>query len=123
MIEQQQIPTLSAGAMEGLLLLEAGPPYCTTPRAAFQKRQWQHIPVHLPGESHGWRSLVGYSSWGRKESDRTEGLHFHFHFQLKGGVADNIRTCTPLISSRVSFLMSSSGAFCLALGGLCYGEY
>ena len=87
------------------------------------RRKWQPTPVHLPGESHGWRSLVGYSSWGRKESDRTEGLHFHFHFQLKGGVADNIRTCTPLISSRVSFLMSSSGAFCLALGGLCYGEY
>ena len=24
-------------------------------------------------------SLVGYSPWGRKESDTTEGLHFHFH--------------------------------------------
>ena len=28
--------------------------------------------VLLPGESHGQRSLVGYSPWGRKESDRTE---------------------------------------------------
>ena len=27
-------------------------------------------------KSHGWRSLVGYSPWGRKESDMTEGLHF-----------------------------------------------
>ena len=26
----------------------------------------------LPGESHGWRSLEGYSPWGRKESDTTE---------------------------------------------------
>ena len=26
----------------------------------------------LPGESHGWRSLVGYSPWGHKESDTTE---------------------------------------------------
>ena len=26
----------------------------------------------LPGESHGERSLVGYSPWGRKESDTTE---------------------------------------------------
>ena len=26
----------------------------------------------LPGESHGQRSLVGYSSWGPKESDTTE---------------------------------------------------
>ena len=26
----------------------------------------------LPGESHGQRSLVGYSPWGHKESDMTE---------------------------------------------------
>ena len=25
---------------------------------------------------HGWRSLVGYSPWGRKESDMTEQLHW-----------------------------------------------
>ena len=30
----------------------------------------------LPGKSHGPRSLVGYSPWGRKESDTTERLHF-----------------------------------------------
>ena len=30
----------------------------------------------LPGKSHGWRSLVGYHPWGRKESDTTEQLHF-----------------------------------------------
>ena len=29
-------------------------------------------PVSLPGESHGQSSLVGYSPWGRKESDTTE---------------------------------------------------
>ena len=28
--------------------------------------------VFLPGESHGQRSLVGYSAWGRKESGTTE---------------------------------------------------
>ena len=33
--------------------------------------------VLLPGESHGWRSLVGCSPWGREESDMTERLHFH----------------------------------------------
>ena len=33
-------------------------------------------PVLLPGKSHGWRSLVGYSPWGHKESDTTEWLHF-----------------------------------------------
>ena len=33
---------------------------------------WQPTPVFLPGESHGQRSLAGYSPWGRKKSDATE---------------------------------------------------
>ena len=36
------------------------------------RREWQPTPVFLPGESHGQRSLVGYSPWGCKESDTTE---------------------------------------------------
>ena len=36
---------------------------------------WQPTPVLLPGESHGGRSLVGYSPWGHKELDMTERLH------------------------------------------------
>ena len=43
------------------------------------RRKRQPTPVFLPGESHGQRSLVGYSPRGRKESDMTERLHFHFH--------------------------------------------
>ena len=46
--------------------------------AFFWRRQWHPTPVLLPGESHGWRSLVGCSPWGRYESDMTEQLHFHF---------------------------------------------
>ena len=30
----------------------------------FWRRKWQPTPVFLPGESHGQRSLVGYSPWG-----------------------------------------------------------
>ena len=40
-----------------------------------RSRKWQSTPVFLPGESHGQRSLGGYSPWGRKESDTTEQLH------------------------------------------------
>ena len=40
------------------------------------RRKWQPTPVLLPGKFHGQRSLVGYSPWGRKESDKTEQLHF-----------------------------------------------
>ena len=39
------------------------------------RRKRQPSPVFLPGESHGWRNLVGYSTWGHKESDTTERLH------------------------------------------------
>ena len=39
-----------------------------------RRRDWQPTPVFLPGESHGQRSLAGYSPWGRTESDRTERL-------------------------------------------------
>ena len=35
-------------------------------------RAWQPSPGFLPGESHGQRSLAGYSLWGHKESDTTE---------------------------------------------------
>ena len=41
------------------------------------RRKWQPTPVFLPGESHGWGSLVGYRPQGLKESDTTERLHFH----------------------------------------------
>ena len=30
------------------------------------RRKWQHTPVFLPGESHGQRSLAGYSPWDHK---------------------------------------------------------
>ena len=36
------------------------------------RRAWQTAPVFLPGESHGQRSLVGYSPSGCKELDTTE---------------------------------------------------
>ena len=39
------------------------------------RREWQPIPVFLPGKSHGQRSLVGYSPWGRKELDTTQLLN------------------------------------------------
>ena len=39
------------------------------------RREWQPAPVFLPGESHGQRSLAGYSPWGHKESDKIEQLN------------------------------------------------
>ena len=39
------------------------------------RRKWQPTSVSLPSESHGQRSLMGYSPRGRKESDTTERLN------------------------------------------------
>ena len=50
------------------------------------RRKWQPTPVFLPGESHGRRSLVGYSPWGHKESDMTSLSLSLFTFCHKGGV-------------------------------------
>ena len=36
------------------------------------RRKWQPTPVFLPGESQGWRSLVGCRLRGHTESDETE---------------------------------------------------
>ena len=47
---------------------------------------WLPTPVFLPEESHGQRSLVGYSPWGHKESHRTEQLstaHENFMYDYK----------------------------------------
>ena len=49
-----------------------------------RRRQWHPTLVLLPGKSHGWRSLVGCSPWGRYESDTTEGLLFHFSLSCIG---------------------------------------
>ena len=49
----------------------------TLSKVVFRRRQWHPTPVLVPGKSHGQRSLVGCSPWGRWESDTTERLHFH----------------------------------------------
>ena len=61
-----------------------------------QRRQWHPTPVLLPGKSHGWRSLVGCSPWGRYESDMTEWLHFHFSLSCIGEGNGNPLQCSCL---------------------------
>ena len=39
--------------------------------------EWQSSLIFLPVEAQGQRSLVGFSPWGHKESDRTEGTEQH----------------------------------------------
>ena len=51
------------------------------------RKKWQPTPVFLPGESHGQRSLVGYSPWGHR--DMTERLNSNKQQRLKGQAATN----------------------------------
>ena len=68
--------------------------------AQLWRRQWHPTPVLLPGKSHGRRSLVGCSPWGRKESDRTERLHFHFLLSCIGEGNGNPLQCSCLENPR-----------------------
>ena len=52
-----------------------------------RRRKWQPTPIVLPGESHGQRSLVGYSPQSCKESDTTE-VTEHEHCFVTPGSQD-----------------------------------
>jgi len=66
----------------------------------WRRRQWHPTPVLLPGKSQGRRSLVGCSPWGRKESDTTKRLHFHFLLSCIGEGNGNPLQCSCLESPR-----------------------
>ena len=64
------------------------------------RRQWHPTPVLLPGKSHGRRSLVGYSPWGRYQLDTTDQLHFHFSLLCIGEGNGNTLQCSCLENPR-----------------------
>ena len=68
------------------------------PDLPFEK--WHPTPVPLPGKSHGRRSLVGCSPWGREESDTTERLDFHYSLSCIGEGDSNPLQCSCLENPR-----------------------
>ena len=64
------------------------------------RRERLPTPVFWPGGFHGQRSLVGCSPWGRKESDMTEQLHFHFSLSCIGEGNGNPLQCSCLENPR-----------------------
>ena len=66
------------------------------------RRQWQSTPVLLPGKSHGQRSLVGYSPWGRRVGHNFT-FNFTFSFTSPGGgsvcPAKLLQSCPTLCDS------------------------
>ena len=72
--------------------------------------------VLLPGKSHGRRSLVGCSPWGRKESDTTERLPFHFSLSCIGKGNGNPLQCSCLENPR------DGGAWWAAIYGVAQSQ-
>ena len=70
------------------------------PQRHLRRRQWHPTTVLLPGKSHGRRSLVDYSPWGREESDMTERIHFHFSLSCIGEGNGNPLQCSCLENPR-----------------------
>ena len=64
------------------------------------RRKWHPTPLLWPGKSHGRRSLVGCSPWGREESDTTERLCFHFLVSCIGEGNGNPLQCSCLENPR-----------------------
>ena len=54
-----------------------------------RRRKWQPTPVFLPGESHGQRSLAGYSSWGYKSQTQLKRLNHQRKTTLDLAASDN----------------------------------
>ena len=75
------------------------------------RRQWQPTPVLLPGKSHGWRSLVGYSPWDSEKLDMTEWIHFHFSLSCIEGNGNPLQ-CSCLENPR------DRGAWWAAIDGV-----
>ena len=46
----------------------------------------EHEFEQVPGVGDGQGSLACYCPWGRKESDTTEQLHFHYREKTKAGI-------------------------------------
>ena len=59
-----------------------------------RRRRWHPTPVLLPRKSHGRRSLVGCSPWGRKELDTIERFHFQFSLSCIGEGNGNPLQCS-----------------------------
>ena len=82
----------------------------------WQRRQGDPTPVLLPGKSHGWRSLVGFSPWGCEDLDITERLRFHISLSCIGEGNENPLQCSCLENPR------NGGAWLAAVYGVTQSQ-
>ena len=79
-------------------------------------------PIFLPGEVHGQRSLVGYSVWGRKESDTTEAI-CHAHTQAGWLCACLILTVATLCGAPIASQFKIPGTMPTSISAVCILDY
>ena len=82
------------------------------------RRKWQATPVLFPGESHGQRSLAGYSPWGGSESGATECA---WAYALSCALTVNTSMWQPSVSSSCPFSLLCAVSDCpYLLDMLCF---
>ena len=86
-----------------------------TSKAKTEKAMAPHS-ITLAWKIHGWRSLEGCSPWGRKESETTERLHFHFSLSCIGEGNGNPLQCSCLENPR------DGEAWCAAVYGVAQSQ-
>ena len=72
------------------------------------------MATHSSGETHGQRSLVSYSPWGCKKSEKTEQItHTHTHRVMDFGLFSVINSAT------INTLIHVSWYFCVSFSKIC----
>ena len=100
--------------------MQRTPPSCQCRRLRFDpwvkkipwRMEWLPTPVFLLGELNEQRSLVGYSPWGLKESDMTEGLTLEFfplwQLALRFSLEKPLPQCANHLELQMAWLHPSS---------------
>ena len=93
------------------------------------RREWQPTPVFLPEESHGQRSLPGYSSWGHLKLDMTKQL-IHTHTCIPSPalfpelihLVQHLKLCSLCALKNLFLPLSSPFQFLSFLIFSCFGK-
>ena len=72
----------------------------------------------LENPSDGWRSLIGYSPWGLKESDPTERLHFHPLMFILSPFKEHFYCFQPILKEAAIYIHTQffNGSILFSLG-------
>ena len=88
-------------------------------RLVQRRRAWQPTPGFLPGESHGQRSMAGYSPWGHTESDTTERLsiaHVYHIVRIYQPRVDHKCGCSQPVTQGEKVIVSKRSLWSRSIG-------